>query len=564
MEDRTEGFRAEIKLIEQSMPDDFFQLCCSFCNDWSRGIKNMIKTMFYKVHYGKHYVQWRTHSTEFGKESVQCSILMESSKEQVIILNRENSPLNREEIAGYLRQAFIPECDNSNLVSIATQRRILFAEKERRTFAPAVDTKPFILDVDLVFGPNKYRNCVVADANFPTVVAASSKRSLKSTTSNSQNNFDSKRPRFMDEDEAEFDDTNESAKAVQLEDKLSSSSKSFKPLSAAIITSSTAFDSPIVKIKSTSPVSSSPSTLTGGVQSIAVGSAVVHSVAVKKERMLKTMASDFEMNWSASFSRSTRDSSDDSSTELFGGVDSENEELTQPPSTVDHSSQEIVDLTSPDTDSDEETSSRRPPVVSSPVPFSSLLVRSPSRKGYDDSTAEFSAEEESADDDSSEDDSVADDFALRTLSVVSSQHAEFLYLNLTQFTNYKLLTVLCKTAKSLQGIADDLSKVPSMSAAKSTAQQRCSSEKTSLFLTETIKALSDTTSFVVGMQSRLLLANNLKDQQLDPRCPTFRSKSRRFNVDYPVYEQMAGQAAQSSSSNDSDKDYGGFTGVRIV
>jgi hypothetical protein len=237
----------------------------------------------------------------------------------------------------------------------------------------------------------------------------------------------------------------------------------------------------------------------------------------------------------------------------------------------DVESQEIIDLTSPGTDSE----SHNPfddSLILSPLPFESSQLRSPSRKGhFDESTVEMS---QFSSDDSSDDGSVIARICTKSLEVGSSMRASLLYSNVVKFTNHSLIFMLSGTAKGLQHLADKLGALPEVTNATTIAERLAIDEKSGMFLTEAIMQLSETSCEVVAMQSRLLLANGLKNQELDPRCNAFRFRDRHFKLDYPVVEgftrhlptsSSSGQSVSSSPSTPSaGTDYGGFTGVRIV
>jgi hypothetical protein len=282
-------------------------------------------------------------------------------------------------------------------------------------------------------------------------------------------------------------------------------------------------------------------------------------------------------NWTASFNGGSTQESDSSSSDLFSGSDSADEDdIIFPINSQCHmemseeeESPEIIDLTSPETDSESHNHSLFASPMS-PVPFSSSSTgpfqRSPSRKqGFDDSTLEISPTQSEEDDSSVEDDSIVRRITAR-LSVKSSAHASFLYSNVVQFTQLNFLSVLCGSSRALQKIADSVSCIPEISRHTPVADKLAANEKFKFYLTEAIMDVAEITSSLIAMQSRLLLASSLKDQQLDPRCNSFRFQDRHFKVDYPVYEPRNVEASTSSSSSSASttSDYGGFTGLRIV
>jgi hypothetical protein len=198
--------------------------------------------------------------------------------------------------------------------------------------------------------------------------------------------------------------------------------------------------------------------------------------------------------------------------------------------------------------------------------------------GFDESTLEMSCEEkeDSSDDDDGCSDAgeVEDDTTPATdnLAVRSAVHADFLHARLVQFSGECLQTLLGEAAKSLANITASVRQVPLITRMSSSAAKHTANEQRQLYLTEAIMQLTEVTAEVVALQSRLLLAGSLKDQQLDPRCNAFRFRDRHFRVDYPVYEPTTSesqcesprQPGWFSSSSASNDNYGGFTGVRIV
>jgi hypothetical protein len=239
---------------------------------------------------------------------------------------------------------------------------------------------------------------------------------------------------------------------------------------------------------------------------------------------------------------------------------------------------EIIDLTSPESDSDspQKVKSDRHSITS-PVPFMALppINRSPSRKGFDESTLEMSCDEKSS---SGGEGSEGEEFNNGTatapvsscsLAVKSAVHADFLHALVVQFSGDCLVSLLKEVSNSLGNIVNGISVLPQVTRMSSAAAKCAANEKRHLFMTEAIMQLSEVTAEVVALQSRLLLAGSLKDQQLDPRCNAFRFRDRHFRVEYPVYEQVDEHnhdpfASLASSSSSSSNDYGGFTGVRIV
>jgi hypothetical protein len=563
------GRLTDEKLIKQAhltnalFPQETAFAMTSDCRDWKKGAINILKYMFESLRCGVTPVHWKVHSYTYLKESVEFRIMFRKSNTASTVLSRENCPFVATEICSFLKLEFVPEFDRSNLVSQVTMKLIAKRLSDSQSFgrnhdawtklitttntipkeitaiSTAVGDKRKVDDEDEEFdGPiSKKRPFPSSSSSMETLQSSFgvkqeavvlTKTSPSPPSSPPPASFAPNVPRKFPD--VHFSPSSESPfrSRASSPSKMASSSSSSSSFSATTTSTSTT----ITPLLDKCVVNSEDGLFNG------------EEFSTKKE----TTANSF--NWRASFSGGSSSSSlraedsdenddDDCSNSLFG--ESDLIDLTEVPDSVASFSSDLDS----DCDSDREAHQSQTPVNSVSRPrlapvdeWSSTqqppLPRSPSRRGFDDSTLEFSPTQ-SEDCSSSDDASVWAGVEVKSVSV---EHANSLYENLVHVVGRNLLRTLCRASKSTMRIATDLSRCPEANRRSSHEHNRMANEKTKMFLTEAIMEVTELSSELISMQSRLLLASSLKDQRLDPRCNGFRSKDGHFKVQFPVYERL--------------------------
>ncbi len=85
-----------------------------------------------------------------------------------------------------------------------------------------------------------------------------------------------------------------------------------------------------------------------------------------------------------------------------------------------------------------------------------------------------------------------------------------------------------------------------------------SNETIVLYLSETMSILSEASVSVANQLSRLVIANSLRDQKLDPRCNKIRFSDGHYEISFPSSAQMNSQTGPGSNV------FTRFRGTRVV
>jgi hypothetical protein len=244
--------------------------------------------------------------------------------------------------------------------------------------------------------------------------------------------------------------------------------------------------------------------------------------------VVKSELTAADCNWAAS--AADDDVEDDSSADDLFGTDSD----------------AVIDLTK-DSESDSGSQMRSPSRRGGGISFTGGGPPPPVHNPFDDSTLEMDFDSEAATSDSSDAGSSDADGRstppvepFDTPRLLTSADAELRYERLVHSVGRDLLSQLCHLSRRTQHIADDLSRVSSVTMQTRSALNKRANERSKLFLTESIMVLHEATCDLIALQSHLLMAASLKDQAFDPICGKFSSRDGHFEVDFKTYPHLSG------------------------
>jgi hypothetical protein len=103
----------------------------SDCNEWLRGTKNMLRSMFFTARYDGRFISWKVLSFAHKTEKIEVALTKLGS---LHLLDRTNSSFDLTEMSSHIRSTFIPEFAGSILVSHAMSLIIAKNLSDSRSF----------------------------------------------------------------------------------------------------------------------------------------------------------------------------------------------------------------------------------------------------------------------------------------------------------------------------------------------------------------------------------------------------------------------------------------------